>query len=111
MLIETRYDAAIDNTTASASELNRYLATPNRNMTGKKTMQVVNVDARTGSATSSAPSRAATCGSLPSARWRLIFSSTTTESSTSRPIASANPPSVITLMVESLVVGCFEFMG
>ena len=59
MLIETRYDAAIDSTTASASALNKYLATPNRNMTGKKTMQVVIVDARTGRATSSAPSRAA----------------------------------------------------
>ena len=29
-----------------------------------------------------------------------MFSSTTTESSTSRPIASAKPPSVITLIVE-----------
>ena len=99
-LIATMYEAAIDNTTASARALNRYLATPNRNMTGKNTMQVVMVEASTGSATSSAPSRAACIGSLPCSRWRLMFSSTTTESSTRRPIARAKPPRVMMLIVE-----------
>ena len=87
-------------TTASASALNRYLATPKRNITGKNTMMVVSVEASTGSATSSAPSCAACVGLLPASRCRLMFSSTTTESSTSRPMASAKPPSVITLIVD-----------
>ena len=51
-VIETTYDAAIDNTTASDSALKRYFATPNRNITGENTMIVVTVEASTASATS-----------------------------------------------------------
>ncbi len=40
---------------------------------------------------------------LTQPRWRLMFSSTTTESSTRRPIASANPPSVMMLIVLPLM--------
>ena len=63
-VIATTYDASIESTTASASALNRYFATPNRNITGKNTMIVVIVEASTGSATSLAPSRAASHGRL-----------------------------------------------
>src|SRR5579871_66233 len=100
IVIATTYDPNIDNTTANDSALNRYFATPNKNITGKNTITVVIVDANTASATSSAPSRAAAAGLFPSAKCRLMFSSTTTESSTNRPIASAKPPSVITFVVD-----------
>src|SRR5271167_4077533 len=69
-VIAITYDAIIDSTTASASALNRYLVTPNRNITGKKTITVVSVEA-----------------------------STASESSTRRPMASAKPPRVMMLMV------------
>jgi hypothetical protein len=102
-VIATTYDAAIDNTTAHDSAPNSDFATPNRNITGENTIMVVTVEASTASATSSLPSRAAAAGDLPSSRCRLMFSSTTIELSTSRPIASANPPRVMMLMVEPLI--------
>src|SRR5580693_5938842 len=67
-VIATTYDASIDRTTANDNALNSDFATPNRNITGENTMMVVIVDASTASATSLAPSRAASGGALPSAR-------------------------------------------
>ncbi len=60
---------------------------------------VVSVEASTGSATALAPSSAASAGVRPSRWWRWIDSSTTTASSTSRPIASVRPPRVKALSV------------
>ena len=62
------YDASIESTTAHESALNSDFATPKRNITGENTMIVVIVDASTASATSSAPSRAASLGFFPVAR-------------------------------------------
>ena len=63
-------------------------------------MIVVMVAERIGIATSRAASSTARCRDVPGMfRCRLMFSSSTIESSTSRPTARARPPSVKTLSV------------
>ena len=69
-----------------------YLLTPERNVTGKNTIDVVDVAASTASETSIPPFSAASRGGTPISMKRKIFSSTTTESSISRENASASPP-------------------
>src|ERR1700722_12973456 len=92
------YEAKIDNTTPSARGVKMYLLTPERKVTGKKTMEVVEVAARTANETSIPPFSAASRGGTPISMKRKIFSSTTTESSISREKASARPPSSMVLM-------------
>src|SRR4051812_14241320 len=77
----------------------RGLEIPSRKITGKSTTNVAKVDARTGIATSDAPSREARSEERPSCCLRLIFSNTTIELSTRTPIERARPPKVIALMV------------
>ncbi len=96
---DNTYEASSENTTDSASGVNRYLETPNRNVTGKNTMQIASVAMVRGRATSREPSRMATVSGLPSVRLRWMFSTATVASSTRMPVASASPPSVIRLMV------------
>jgi len=48
-VIATRYDAASESTTPSARAMNKYRLTPYKNTTGKNTMAVVKVAARTAS--------------------------------------------------------------
>ena len=86
-------------TAASESGANRYLIMPVRKIAGMKMARVVMVPARTGVATSSAPSRAASRLLLPRPRWRTMFSTTTMPASITVPTAKAMPPSVITLIV------------
>ena len=83
----------------SASGRKRLRAIPKRNRTGKNTTMVVMVDTRMGMATSWAAASTACLRPWPIARWRWMFSSSTIESSTSRPTPSASPPSVNTLRV------------
>src|ERR1017187_1583766 len=92
------YDAKIDSTTPRASGVKMYLLTPLRKVTGKKTIDVVEVAASTARDTSMPPFSAASRGGCPISMNRKIFSSTTTESSISREKASANPPSSMVLM-------------
>ena len=54
-----KYDAKIDSTTPSASGVKMYLLTPLKNVTGKKTMEVVKVAASTAIETSVPPFSAA----------------------------------------------------
>ena len=82
-----------------ASGMNRKRAGPISSSTGKNTMQIASVATVSGWITSSEPSRIATVSGLPSAWLRWMFSIVTVALSTSRPIASASPPSVIRLMV------------
>ncbi len=82
-----------------ASGRKRFLATPARNTTGKNTTMVVMVETKMGMATSWAAFSTAVRRSWPMARWRWMFSSSTMESSTSRPTPSARPPRVKTLSV------------
>ena len=62
-------------------------------------MQIARVATVSGWITSFEPSRMATVSGLPSVWLRWMFSIVTVALSTSRPIASARPPSVIRLMV------------
>ena len=96
---DSRYDVSIANTTASASGVNRNLATPVSSTTGKNTMQIESVPTKVGVAICVAPSRIATSNGLGIAWLRWIFSISTVASSTSIPTASAIPPSVIVLIV------------
>src|ERR1700761_6030849 len=97
-LIANTYDAKIESTTPSAKGVKMYLLTPVKNVTGKNTIDVVEVAARTASDTSIPPSSAASLGGLPISIKRKIFSSTTTESSIRREKASASPPSSMVLI-------------
>ena len=79
--------------------MNRKRDGPVSSSTGKNTMQIASVATVSGWITSFEPSRIATVSGLPSAWLRWMFSIVTVALSTSRPIASARPPSVIRLMV------------
>src|SRR5271170_2113811 len=83
-VIATRYEANSERITDMASAVNRYLLTPYKKMTGKKTIAVVKVAASTANCTSLPPRSAATSGDSPSSRWRKIFSRTMTELSINR---------------------------
>ena len=96
---ESRYDASIAKTTASAIGTNRYRATPVRKNIGTKTMQMQIVETKAGMAICCAPSRIAGSRSLPCSRCQLMFSIATVASSTRTPTASASPPSVMMLIV------------
>ena len=61
---------------------------------GVNTATVVSVDAVTAPATSRTPAMIACSLASPYPRCRLMFSSTTIESSTTRPTATVNAPSV-----------------
>src|ERR1035438_1906640 len=93
-----KYDAKIESTTPRASGVKMYLLTPLKNVTGKNTMEVVNVAANTAIETSVPPLSAATGGDSPISMWRKIFSSTMTPLSISREKTSASPPSSMVLI-------------
>jgi len=67
---------------------------PVRNTIGRKTATVASVEEVTAVVISRAPVYAATIGLSPSATCRLMFSSTTIASSTTRPMATIMPPRV-----------------
>ncbi|OGW93065.1 MAG: hypothetical protein A3K11_07265 [Nitrospirae bacterium RIFCSPLOWO2_12_FULL_63_8] len=77
-------------------------AMPTTKKIGRNTMTVVTVEAKIGMATSRAASTMASHRFCPVFRWRWMFSSSTIESSTSRPMPSARPPSVKTFSVMPL---------
>src|SRR5206468_5410466 len=66
--------------------MNRSLAMPTKKKIGKNTTTVVTVEAKIGMATSRAASRTASHRDCPMFRCRWMFSSSTIESSTNRPI-------------------------
>ena len=97
---DTRNEAKSEIEIVNVSGMKRSLICPSRNTVGTKTMIVVIVAAKIGMATSRAASRTALRRGVSGMfRWRLMFSSSTIESSTSRPTASASPPRVNTLSV------------
>src|ERR1700737_4210276 len=67
---------------------------PGREGNGRKNAAVVRVDEVTAVTISRPPVYAAATGPSPSVTWRLMFSSTTMASSTTRPMATISPPSV-----------------
>ena len=96
---DTKYDANIASAALTASGVNRYLPMPSMNISGRNTTTVVIVAISTGTAISLALSRAASTGDLPMFRCRTVFSTSTIESSTTRPSTKASPPSVMMLSV------------
>ena len=97
--MENANEALMAKVAAKATGPKRYLAIPERNATGKKTMQKVTVETSTGAATSDAPLSAASKGSRPSSTWRTIASTTTIDWSIRMPMTKARPPMVIAFSV------------
>ena len=95
----TTNEASRATTTVSANGRKKLPAMPVRNAIGRNTPTVVSVDEETAVMISRAPVYAATMGFSPSLTCRLMFSRTTIESSTTRPIATIIPPSVRMLSV------------
>ena len=84
----------------SANSTNSRPVRPGVKASGANTAASVNVIATTAKPTSWAPLSAAFSGASPSSMWRKMFSSTTMESSTTRPMASTSDSSVSVLMVK-----------
>ena len=88
--------------TVTAKGWNSSPDNPPTNASGRNTATVVMVDAVTAVATSLTPSRMATMRSSPSDKCLLMFSTTTIESSTTRPIEMVTAPIVRMLSEKSL---------
>ena len=94
---DTRNEAKSETEMVKVSGMKRSLVWPSRNTVGTNTMMVVMVATKMGMATSRAASSTAWSRLFPGmSRWRLMFSSSTIESSTRRPTARASPPRVNT---------------
>ena len=78
----------------SANGRNSSPVTPSTSASGRNTATVVIVDAVIAPATSRTARTIVDALSTPSTRCRLMFSMTTIESSTTRPIAMVSAPSV-----------------
>ena len=85
--------------TARAIGRNRNVPRPGMRASGASTSSVQQLATSSGMATSLAPRNAASCGLAPSPRWRCVFSRQMMALSTSGPMASDRPASVITLIV------------
>ena len=96
-VIATSRDTAMAMATVSAWSRNSWPAMPCTNTSGRNTAMVVRVDATTAMLTSRVPTIADSSIPSPRSRALAIDSSTTMESSTTRPVARARPPSDITL--------------
>ena len=97
----TRRDAISANVTVRAKGRKKAPTSPWMNASGTKTTTVVMVEAKIAGPTSVVASSAARHLSRPAWMWRYTFSSTTMESSTTRPTDMANPPRVMKLRVMS----------
>ncbi len=95
----TTSEASRATTTVIAKGLKKSPAMPLRNTMGRKTATVVRVEAVTAPRISREADSAAVTGCSPSRTWRVTFSRTTIESSTTRPIATIIAPSVRMLSV------------
>ena len=90
---ETASENNSEPVTTSAWSENSCPAMPCTNTIGKNTATVVSVEAVTAATTSCAPTTVDCINGRPCSCLRVMFSSTTIASSTSRPMASAMPPS------------------
>src|SRR5579863_5480241 len=97
-VIAKKYEAKIESTTPSAIGVKMYLLTPEKKVTGKKTMDVVNVAARTAIETSMPPISDATAGVSPISMWRKMFSRTLTPLLISLVLMSRSPPRIMVLI-------------
>src|ERR1700693_1758680 len=103
---ESRYEANIANTTASASGTKRYRATPDNKNIGANTIQIESVDTNAGVAIWEALSSTTASMSLSGSAslLRFMFSTSTVASSTRMPTARASPPRVIILIVSPIAL-------
>ena len=92
----TTSDTAMAIDTVRAWSRNSCPAMPSTNTSGRNTAIVVRVEATTAIDTSRVPSMVDSSTPRPRSRALAIDSSTTIESSTTRPVARARPPSDIT---------------
>ena len=95
--------------TASAIGRNRNVPMPGIRAKGASTKSVQQLATSSGMATSLAPKNAASFGLTPRPRWRCVFSRQMMALSTSGPMASASPASVMTLIV--LPVRCRKMIA
>ena len=98
-MLESRYDATIENPTASDSGTNSARAAPCMNSDGMNTASTQSIASSRGTAVIALPARTATAMFGAWAKWVWMFSTSTVASSTRMPTASARPPSVIRLTV------------
>ena len=96
-VIATTSEVPTASAMVSAWSRNSCPAMPSTNTSGRNTAITVRVDATTAMPTSRVPAMAASMMPSPRSRALAMLSSTTIESSTTRPVASASPPSDITL--------------
>ena len=94
MVSETSSEAISAMAMVRANGRNSSPVDPLTNEIGKKTATVVMVDAVMAPATSRTAPTMVSALSTPATRWRLMFSITTIESSTTRPIAMVRAPRV-----------------
>jgi hypothetical protein len=87
------------NPTESASGTNIARATPTMKNDGAKTARIESMMRSRGTTTSRLASRTARATGFLSARWRWMFSTAMTDSSTRIPMARVSPPSVIRFTV------------
>ena len=78
-VIAIKNELIIANITDLASAANNIFTIPVKKITGNNTTKVASVDAKTGIATSDAPSKAACFGERPLSSFLLMFSNTTME--------------------------------
>jgi hypothetical protein len=98
-VLESRYDATIENPTARDSGTNRLRAAPVMKNAGMNTARMHSIARKRGTVVSDVASRADRARLRPRARWVWTFSMVTVASSTRMPTASAKPPKVMILTV------------
>jgi len=91
---DTSREASSATVTVIANGANSSPTMPPTTAIGANTATVVRVEAVTAPLTSRTAVRIAVREGSPYSRWRLMFSSTTIESSTTRPTAMVSPPRV-----------------
>ncbi|MCG3163610.1 MAG: hypothetical protein JMDDDDMK_05049 [Acidobacteria bacterium] len=98
-MFDKKYDASIAKPTASESGTNRDRATPTINNDGTNTASTASIASNRGVIVSRVASQTAWRNGSPRDRCVWMFSMATVDSSTRMPMASANPPSVMMLIV------------
>ena len=102
-LIATSSEASSESATVMANGRKILPMTPVTRPSGRNTATVVSVDVVIAEATSLVALRTSSAlGVSPRWRCRKMFSMTTIESSTTRPMATVRPPSVMTFKVTSV---------
>ena len=98
-MLESRYEVTMANPTASDSGTNSARAAPCMKNDGMNTARTQSIASRRGIAVCWLPRRTARATEAVPSIWWWMFSTSTVDSSTRMPMASARPPRVIRLIV------------